>query len=341
MTQKIKTRALFFLAVIVVIIFFCVRPYYNLISSIVGVSPARILLTSGSYKKNDDRVNIVLLGKAGGNHDGPNLTDSIVVASYNLKTNSATLISIPRDIWSGTLHDKINSAYAYGEAKKKGGGMILGKAEVGAIVGLPIHYAVLIDFDKFKTLIDYFGGIDITVDRSFDDLKFPITGRENDECGGDPEYLCRYEHISFKQGLQHMDGNTALKYVRSRYAIGEEGTDFARNKRQEKILKALSERILMTIKKGNIDTIKNMYSQLDAIISRDITNPEAAYIGKNILLKKSFNLTQFALSEDLFTVPRKSDYLGKYVLIPTSGSFNSIHEHIACILKTNSVTQCQ
>lgn len=340
MLKKICYVIIILLAVILAGVFIYIRPYYNLTEELAGISPIRVLLTIGNYKKNDDKVNIVLLGKAGGQHDGPNLTDSIVAASYDLKRNQVTLISIPRDIWSATLKDKINSAYAYGEAKKKGGGMVLAKAEVGAIMGLPIHYAVVIDFNKFRELIDYFGGIDVTVDKSFDDYKFPITGKENDTCDGDLEYNCRYEHVSFKQGLQHMNGETALKYVRSRFAEGEEGTDFARNKRQEKILKIISEYIMTTIKSRNIEKIRNMYFLLDKIIERDITNPEAAYIAKNIVLKKGFSINQFALSEDLFIVPKKSQYYGKYVLIPQNG-FYSIHNHVKCIIEKSDMTQCQ
>ena len=331
---------IFLSVLILVALLIYIKPYYELVHEITGVSPLKILITNGSYKKNDSKVTIVLLGKAGGLHDGPNLTDSIIVASYDISKNRVTVISLPRDIWSTSLSDKINSAYAYGEAKKKGAGMVLAKAEVGAIVGLPIHYAVVIDFDKFKELIDYFGGIDVVVDKSFNDNKFPISGRENDTCNGDLEYKCRYESVSFKQGLQHMNGETALKYVRSRNAQGEEGTDFARNKRQEKILKSMSEKIMSTARSRDLNKIRGMYYLLDKIIARDISNPEAAYIVKKIITKKGFNINQFALSEDLFIVPKKSDYKGKYVLIPTNGSFGSIHGYVRCLIEKADSIKC-
>ena len=60
------------------------------------------------------------------------------------------------DIWSDTLQDKINTAYAYGEAKKTGGGLTLAKAELSNIIGQPVQYAAVIDFSKFETLIDFF-----------------------------------------------------------------------------------------------------------------------------------------------------------------------------------------
>jgi anionic cell wall polymer biosynthesis LytR-Cps2A-Psr (LCP) family protein len=70
-----------------------------------------------SLKTYDNQVNILILGIPGENNDGPYLSDSIIFANYNFKTNQITTLSIPRDIWSSTLRDKINSAYAYGLAK--------------------------------------------------------------------------------------------------------------------------------------------------------------------------------------------------------------------------------
>ena len=69
----------------------------------------------------NDRVNVALLGIGGGNHDGADLTDTILVLSFNASKRSLGMISVPRDIWSDTLKDKVNSAYHYGEAKKRVG----------------------------------------------------------------------------------------------------------------------------------------------------------------------------------------------------------------------------
>ena len=125
-------------------------------------------------KSYNGHVNILFLGIAGADHEGPNLSDSIVVVSYNLKSNYLATISIPRDVWSASLRDKINSAYAYGEAKKKGSGFILAKAEVETIIGQPIHYALAVNFDQFEELINFVGGVDVNVERAFDDYAFPI-----------------------------------------------------------------------------------------------------------------------------------------------------------------------
>ncbi len=341
MPIKISFKVLAFIGIIFLLLAFLIKPYYNLVEEITETSPLKILLLEGNYKKTGDRINIVFLGKAGAQHDGPNLTDSILVGSYDIKNKKMISISVPRDIWSNTIKDKINSAYAYGEAKKKGGGMVLAKSEVGAIVGIPIHYAVVIDFEKFKELIDYLGGLDINVERSFDDYKFPVPGKETDDCNGDLEYKCRYRHISFKKGIIHMNGEEALIFVRSRNAQGEEGTDFARNDRQQKILQALSEKIVNRVKKLDVNEIRQMYQIIDKIVERDMQNSEAAYIAKRVLLARNISVKQISLVEDLFEIPRRVDYEGKFVLIPKEGSFTTIHEYIECVLNTNILEKCK
>jgi LCP family protein required for cell wall assembly len=319
--------------------FIFIRPYYVFLTKKVGISPLKTLLSHNDLKTYKNQVNILILGIAGENHDGPNLSDSIMVANYNFDTNQITIISLPRDIWSPTLRDKINTAYAYGEAKQEGGGIKLAKAEIEAIVDTPVHYGAVIDFAKFKELIDVLGGIDVDVKRSFTDKKFPIAGKENDECDGDPEYRCRYETISFQRGLIHMNGETALKYVRSRHADNEEGSDFARAKRQQQIIEATKNKILEIVKKTNIAQIDAIYSAIDKLVARDITNQQAAGIVKSILLGKNFRQKQILLSEDFFEIPDYNLYDGKYVLIPKNNDFTRIHEYVSCNL--GNTTPCE
>jgi len=91
-------------------------------------------------------------------------------------------------------------------------------------------------------MVDLLDGVEVDVENTFDDYRYPINGKENDLCDGDPEYDCRYEDIHFDQGLQLMSGETSLKYVRSRNAEGDEGTDFARSQRQQRLLLSFKEK---------------------------------------------------------------------------------------------------
>lgn len=345
----------FFIGLVIIIVFLMIRPYYLFVTKTLKVSPIQVLFSSDGLKTLNNQVNFLLLGIAGGDHDGPYLSDSITVASYNYQTNSLTTISIPRDIWSTTLDDKINSAYAYGGfAKNKKvfsykDGFILAKAEVSAIVGIPIQYAGVIDFNQFEELINFLGGINVKVTNTFDDYAFPIPDNEikDPSCGHtDAEiksftdtsptdqqiwkfFPCRYKHVHFDAGTTHMDGTTALIFVRSRHAVGPEGTDFAREQRQQKVIEAIKNQLISLIKTPDIKKCEKLYGLLDQIIKRDISNQQAAIIARMVIFNKKLALQKIALTEDLFVNPPISDkYNGQWVLIPKDNDFSSIHQYI-------------
>lgn len=332
--MSLKLKLILFISLILAILIILVRPYYIFVTKTLHISPIKTLFSLKELKRYDNHVNILFLGIAGKDHDGPNLSDSIVVVSYNLKTNYLTTISIPRDVWSDALKDKINSAYAYGEAKKKGAGFILAKAEVETIIGQPIHYAVAINFDQFEELIDFLGGVEINVENSFTDNEFPITGKENDLCDGDPEYRCRYKTISFVKGKTVMDGQTSLNFVRSRHAASSEGTDFAREKRQQKVMEAIKNKMIAFVKRANVADYEKLYKLLDKLVKRDIDNQQLAIILKSIIFGKNFKQEKIILSEDFFVNPETNldNYGGLWVLIPKNENIKNVHEYIDCML---------
>jgi len=187
-----------------------------------------------NLKTNDGHINILLLGIGGKNHQGPNLTDTVIFTSLSTKGDKVTLVSIPRDLWVPDLDAKINTAYSTGESKRPGGGLVLSKAVVKKIVNQPIDYVLRIDFDGFIKAVDLVGGLEINVERTFDDFEYPIDGKEEDPCEHTDEELkelatsssqleafpCRYTHVRFDKGEQKMDGKTALQFVRRRRGFG-------------------------------------------------------------------------------------------------------------------------
>lgn len=328
------------LLLVVVLIVVILLPYYKFLTDEVEISPLKTLVSLNSVEKVDNKVNILILGIPGGRHDGPNLSDSITVLNYDFKKNRIITISIPRDVWSDTLRDKINSAYAYGENKVAGGGIRLAKAEASGITGLPIQYGAVIDFSGFKELINYVGGIEVDVRNSFVDHEFPIEGKENDLCGGDKKYKCRYETVSFKRGKQHMDGEVALKFVRSRNAEGSEGSDFARSRRQQEVMDGLKAKIFTIIKGLRLRQIRGLYENIDSLVRRDISNQQVAILAKRIIFGKDFHQKNFNLSTEMFEVPDYRLYDGKYVLIPPNKNFDSIHQFIECLLEKEDEKKC-
>src|SRR3989338_6295415 len=160
---------------------------------------------------------------------------------------------------------------------------------MSAVVGIPIQYAIVLDFDHFKQIIDFFGGVDVDVQRSFTDHKYQIAGKENDLCNGDSGYKCRYETISFQKGKTHMNGTQALKFVRSRHAEGVEGSDFSRNKRQQKVIEALQKKIVSLIKSFDVNQYKKFYEVINNSVKRDISNQQLALLVKKSLFSQHFS----------------------------------------------------
>ena len=166
--------------------------------------PPLLVDSVNALKSDDGRINVLILGTGGGDHEGPDLTDTMILASLPAtQSGNVYFISIPRDIYLDYLGDKVNGAYSQGEEKKPGSGLVLAKASIAQVTGMPVHYALRVDFSAFSQVIDLLGGVDVEVENTFTDNLYPLTGRENDPCGGqDPEFLCRYESITFTQGGQ-------------------------------------------------------------------------------------------------------------------------------------------
>lgn len=289
-----------------------------------------------NLKENSGRTNVLLLGRSGGELEGANLTDTIIFASTNLKTYETVVVSLPRDIWVDSLKSKINSTYEMGEEKRPGGGLILTKAVVSDLLGQPIHYAVLIDFSGFKKIIDLLGGVEIAVENTFDDYKYPLAGRENDPCDGDPTFQCRFEHLHFDQGIQHMDGERALKYARSRQAEGDEGTDFARSRRQQKALLALKNEILSRKTLLNLGKILALKRILGENMTTDISTSEIDDFVKIVRKQNSTKIKTLTLDtgdekngrEGFLINPPSWVYDGAWVLVPRTGNFGEIQQYL-------------
>lgn len=332
-----------FFLIIISLIVKAISPFYEFarqnnlnpafISSMIFNSPPQLKESSG-------RTNILLLGIGGGSHEGPMLTDSMIFVSLDLKSKDVVMVSLPRDIWSPTLKERINNAYMEGEEVKKGGGFILSKSITEEIVGQPIHYAWLIDFSGFKHIIDLVGGININVEQSFDDYEYPIVGKENDECDGDKEFRCRYEHISFTKGITHMDGEQALKFVRSRHAQGDEGTDFARSKRQQKVLLALKDKVLKDLDWKDISKMKKLLQAFDRATDTDMNWSETITIVKYFASLNTDKIKRPVLDsgneekgqKGFFINPPIENFYGMWVLIPRKGEadFSEVGSYIKC-----------
>ena len=197
-----------------------------------------------------DRINILLLGMGGENHNGGELTDTVMIASIKPSENEAALLSIPRDLYVNipetNFNTKINAIKLFGDKSKDKNGMELLSNVVEDISGLKIHYFVQLDFQGFIKVIDDLNGIDVYLENDISDPNYP-----NFNNGYDPFYI--------EKGFHHLDGSTALKVARSRHSkMG----DFDRIVRQQTIIKATKQKIFEKYESYDVILFNKMLSSL-------------------------------------------------------------------------------
>lgn len=284
-------------------------------------------------KSQGGRVNVLILGKGGIGHAGADLTDTMMLASVSLLKHSVNLISIPRDIWIPEIRAKVNSAYYWGRQKPEfGGGLSFAKKNVETIIGVPINYALVLDFSSFREIINALGGVKIDVANSFTDNLYPIEGREEDICGGDKEFKCRYETVYFEKGVNNMDGTMALKFVRSRNGDNNENTDIAREARQQKVISAIKNKILSKSTLLNPFKLYRVWKVVRASVETDMDFSAMVVLGKE-MLEIDGNIQSSTLPEGiLISPPENQRYDYQYVFVPKTGDWKELQGWIKSIL---------
>lgn len=276
-------------------------------------------------------TNFLLLGIRGEGSDSPNLSDTIIVLSYNHDTKTATMIGVPRDLWVPSLQAKINSAYYYGEEASPGAGIKMAQAAILEDLGLPVHYTGVVNFTIFKETIDLIGGVDVDVNPGFTDAEFPIPGMENAM-----PISSRYETITFATGSAHMNGETALKFVRSRHAVGDEGTDFARSRRQQQIISAMKQKMLTASFLMDKTKIDQLFAILDRNLITNISQSLYPTLAKIALETKDNPIKSIGLSispdENGISIlynPPVAKYKNEWVLMPKDNNWSALKQYIS------------
>ncbi len=208
-----------------------------------------------------DRMNVLLLGIGGEGHEGSQLTDTIMLASIDLKEKRVGLLSIPRDTaypLGGGRFEKINSVNAYFEQDHPGEGATRTAQAFSTLLGQPIDHVLRIDFDGFAKFIDALDGINVNVERSFTDYQYPTADK-------------KWMMVSFRKGPQKMDGRTALIYARSRHGNNGEGSDFARSRRQQIVIMAVRDKLLSLGTLTDHRALANLYTTVTNHIQTDFT----------------------------------------------------------------------
>jgi len=309
--------------------------------------------------------NVLLLGYGGGTHDGGKLTDTIMIARVDPRAEKITLISLPRDLWVSfpvegeeESHWKINAAYQIGSSDNnyprklpqysgEAGGGELAKFAVSKVLGEPIEHFVAVSFAGFTKSIDVLDGVNVRVERTFDDYWYPIEGEEDNSCGRSPEdiaaltatlsgtlleesFPCRYEHLHFDAGVVPMDGKTALKFVRSRHSA-QDGSDFGRAARQRNLLVAVKDKIInVSFLPRLIPFITTLTNDMETDIG---IGKMQEWIGQQNELA-GYEIETIALTDKNILMNSRSSN-GQYILVPKDGidNWESVHTWLQAELR--------
>ena len=162
------------------------------------------------------------LDRRPGEHGGR--TDALVLVRVNPNNQVATLISIPRDV---CIANCLTEPYRINTVWQNEGADVL-RQKVASLLGVHVDYWVTLDFNGFRRLVDFFGGIDIDVATTIYDPTFPNAT----DTGFEPFYV--------ESGVNHFNGETTLRYVRTRHQDGA----FERDVRQLQVISALVDQII-------------------------------------------------------------------------------------------------
>ncbi len=321
--------------------FFILRPSFGFSALLTPVSVFSKIVHPQRVSSTDGRTNILLVAvdsregidpRCEGAVDGggPGLTDTIILASLGMKEKDVILISLPRDLWveTGYYPGKVNGAYSYGGGGVEGADFL--SRVVGGITGVPVHYYAVIDFRGFVKAVDVLGGIEVDVERSFDDYKYPIPGQE---CA--PEEKDKWEHIHFDAGVQTMDGDRALKFVRSRHSQGPEGSDFARSRRQQKVLLAVKRKFFSLSTFSNWEKVRNLYATFEDYVLTNFNFWELEQLFRWAQDMENMEIKMEVLDGQqglLHAVQEEGRYHNAWVLVPRAGDYSDVRDYVGNLL---------
>ena len=324
-------------------------------SKILGSKNGNVLgLLSSTKLKGEEsnRINILLAGDSADDpgHGGGNLTDSIMIVSIDTKTNSAFMMSIPRDLWvniPGNGYAKINAANAYGEAEHfnqsgyPAGGMGLLEKVIEQNFQIPINYYALVDYTAFRDGVNAIGGIDITV-------------ASKDVRGIYDPNIAKADNgpLRLKNGLVHLDGQTALNLARARndptpsgqLGYGLPNGDFDRAANQRLMLISLKNKIISGGTLANPVKLGQLLDALGNNVHSDFQTNELRRlydIGKSI---NTASIQSLSLNDPAHGVVLIQNYTtsdGQAALVPAAGvtNFSQIRAYFKKLSSDDPVTK--
>ncbi len=279
-------------------------------SGLLGEKARRVISLNPLLADKNGHTNVLLLGVAGEVEQGGHLSDSIMIVSINPERPSISVLSLPRDLYvSSKVGDrKVNEVYAaaqykHGEAK----GLEITKDAIAKFTGIEIHYGAVVDFALFRDSIDLLGGIDVFVPQDINDDRYP-----SDNFG--------YQTFVVRRGLQHFDGDMALKYARSRKTT----SDYDRARRQQDLTLAIRQKIESNGGVENTQKLREFYDLFRRKVNTDIDLTTLIALVKIAMGIDYGDIVSAVLNDDptqlggLLYAPAREFYNDQFVLLPHS-----------------------
>jgi anionic cell wall polymer biosynthesis LytR-Cps2A-Psr (LCP) family protein len=299
---------------------------------------ANQLNSDTSHIETDDQkeLNILLIGYGGAGHQGGMLADLIQIAHLDFVQQIITFISIPRDLelnLNNGTYRKINNVFSSqmtGTEPMLNAGQAT-KELLSTVTNLNIKYFIAVDFVGFQRLIGQeLSGIEVEVAENFEDQWYPIEGKQLEPCGYSNEeiaqltatlsgfdlekqFACRYETIYFPAGVQNMEGDDALKYVRSRHS----SSDFDRSRRQVEVLNGIRKKLFDLEALSNIS---QFFKQVKQHVYTNFDLEILEYLAPLLINAHEFEIRNVNLSTE--NVLNTSSSTNGFVLVPKAGYNN-------------------
>ena len=317
MGSQLKKLVIFGILIIVLISLIIAVPHLNNALKREIVIVVKNSATPSPAVPIEKRLNFLFLGIGGEINPAPNLTDTIIVINSTPKAENSIVISLPRDLLvrvpNKNYYTKINAIF-------QNNGIENTKNIIKEITGLEIDYYLVLDLESVKNLIDKLGGIEINVEEDIYDSQFP--SQDNS-----------LEIFSLNKGVQHLDGETALKYIRTRHQ--PEG-DFSRIRRQQQVISALKDKILSLNFIWNFPTILSIWNTLQKHATTNIGLTDIKYAW-NLAKKTSLNEINFNTIAPPLIVSGEEILGGEkaYILKPKAGldNYEEIKNYINDLIK--------
>lgn len=221
--------------------------------------PTPTLIPTSEPWAGTERVTVLLMGidrRPG--ESFVSRTDTMMLLSLDPEDETVSILSIPRDLYvliPGHGRDRINTAFVYGSAgNNPAGGAALAMQTVEYNLGVRVNHYALVDFSAVINGVDALGGIDVFVPRDLNDPRYP-----------DMNY--GYDPLFIPAGMQHFDGETALKYARTRHV----DNDFGRAQRQQQVILAVRDKAIGLGIPSLISRAPVLYQQLEQGIRTDLS----------------------------------------------------------------------